>query len=62
MSTTPDVAAVARWMAERVERDGYLEQAEAVDLIDERFGEDFTYQNDSGGCRSTNGCSRCSAS
>jgi len=39
---------VARWMVERVTRDGLLEQAVAVAEIEEIFGAAFVYTNDRG--------------
>lgn len=39
---------IAQWMADRLEQQGSLDQADAVDEIAKRFGEQFTYLNDSG--------------
>ena len=44
----PTAASVAAWMAEEIETKGYLAQEDAVDTIAGRFGEQFTYLNDSG--------------
>ena len=49
MTMPPDVNAVARWMADKVVHDGFLDQQDAVDAIERGFGEEFVYQNDSGG-------------
>jgi hypothetical protein len=39
---------IAQWMASQLEQEGSLSQADAVDEIAKRFGEQFTYVNDSG--------------
>ena len=46
MATAEDVA---RWMLEEVSSKGYLEQEAAFFEIETRFGEGFTYMNESGG-------------
>src|SRR6266567_2124692 len=40
---------IAAWMLAELERDGSLEQSSAVYEIEKRFGEEFTWINDSGG-------------
>ena len=44
--TTPED--VARWMLDELEKAGYLYQWEAILEIQSRFGDDFTYLNESG--------------
>ena len=44
MSTPEDVA---RWMLDKLEKAGYLYQWEAILEIQSRFGDDFTYLNES---------------
>ena len=44
MSTPEDVA---RWMLDELEKAGYLYQWEAILQIQSRFGDDFTYLNES---------------
>jgi hypothetical protein len=44
----PTAADVARWMVQEVERDGMLYQDEAAATIADKFGEEFTYENDNG--------------
>ena len=44
--TTPED--VARWMLDELEEAGYLYQWEAILEIQSRFGDDFTYLNESG--------------
>ena len=43
--TTPED--VARWMLDELEKAGYLYQWEAILEIQSRFGDDFTYLNES---------------
>jgi hypothetical protein len=45
MSTPEDVA---RWMLDELQKAGYLYQWEAILEIQSRFGDDFTYLNESG--------------
>ena len=45
MSTPEDVA---RWMLDELQKAGYLYQWEAILQIQSRFGDDFTYLNESG--------------
>jgi hypothetical protein len=42
------VDSVARWMADQLAGDQPLYQNEAADEIQDRFGDDFTYENDNG--------------
>ena len=44
-TTAEDVAA---WMLKELRRENILHQEEAVDEIEERFGEEFTYENANG--------------
>src|SRR5215204_6721004 len=44
--TTPED--VARWMLDELQKAGYLYQWEAILEIQSRFGDDFTYLNESG--------------
>lgn len=46
---TPDVDTVARWMADKVLEEGYLDQGNAAWTIEHEFGEEFVYENESGG-------------
>jgi len=45
-TTTADIAV---WMLEQVKREGILYQADAAYEIEENFGTEFVYDNDSGG-------------
>ena len=44
--TTPE--AIAQWMLSRLEQSGRLYQAEAVQDIAAKFGDEYTYLNDNG--------------
>jgi hypothetical protein len=43
---TPET--IAQWMVSRLEQEGRLYQSDAVSEIAERFGDEFTYENDNG--------------
>lgn len=45
-SVTPEV--VAEWMLEKIEQEEYLYQENAAQEILERFGSEFTYENENG--------------
>lgn len=46
MKFTPED--VAKWMAEYIDKEEYVEQETAALEISERFGDEFTYQNENG--------------
>jgi len=48
MTPVPTPANVARWMLDKIERDGYLYQESAVYDIAEMFGQQFVYENENG--------------
>lgn len=48
MTALPTSESVAAWMLGEIERDGDLYQDAAVVDIANKFGDDFTYENDSG--------------
>ena len=41
-------ADVAKWMQQEIQKEEVLYQADAVDEISERFGEEFVYENNNG--------------
>jgi hypothetical protein len=45
-NATPEV--IARWMLEQLDQGRQLYQADAVRGIAERFGQEFTYENENG--------------
>jgi hypothetical protein len=44
----PSNADVAKWMLDEVKRDGELPQEYAASEIQDRFGDDFVYENENG--------------
>lgn len=48
MSAKPTPENVAKWMLGEIEREDFLYQETAVYDISEKFGEEFTYENDNG--------------
>lgn len=39
---------IAKWMLSEIEKTGELYQEEAVDMIEEKFGEPYVYENENG--------------
>ena len=48
MITTQTPESVAAWMLSRIERSGDLYQDDAVSEISDRFGDQFTHENENG--------------
>jgi hypothetical protein len=44
-NTEPTNETIANWMAQEIERKGYLDQSSAAYYIYRNFGEKFTYRN-----------------
>lgn len=41
-------AEIAQWMIDQVQSNGYLDQADAVQWIEEKFGPEWIYENENG--------------